>query len=86
MVGIYENVKNLIENTSLYFEGHLISKELLLKNYAIFLASNFEKKHNVTISLHTGSICFDIITILFAAVSNILYNQDTSDDVIDTLV
>ena len=86
MVGIYENVKNLIENTSLYFEGHLISKELLLKNYAIFLASNFEKKHNVSISLHTGSICFDIITILFAAVSNILYNQDTSDDVIDTLV
>ena len=65
MLGVYDSMKKLIDKCDLYFEGHIISKELLVKNYADFLASNFEKKHNVAISLHTGSVCFDIITILF---------------------
>ena len=62
MLGVYDSMKKLIDKCDLYFEGHIVSKELLVKNYADFLASNFEKKHNVAISLHTGSVCFDIIT------------------------
>ena len=80
MLGVYDSMKKLIDKCDLYFEGHIISKELLLQNYADFLAGNFEKKHNVAISLHTGSICFDIITILFTAISNIVYNQDNAED------
>ena len=85
MLGVYESMKKLIDKCDLYFEGHIISKELLVKNYADFLACNFEKKHNVAISLHTGSICFDIITVLFTAVSNIIYNHDNTEDFIDSL-
>lgn len=85
MFGVYDSMKKLIDKCDLYFDGHIISKELLIKNYADFLASNFEKKHNVTISLHTGSICFDIITILFTAISNIMYNQDNAEDFILSL-
>jgi hypothetical protein len=78
-------MKKLIDKCDLYFEGHIISKELLLQNYADFLAGNFEKKHNVAISLHTGSICFDIITIVFTAISNIVYNQDNAEDFVTSL-
>ena len=85
MLGVYDSMKKLIDKCDLYFEGHIISKEMLLQNYADFLASNFEKKHNVAISLHTGSICFDIVTILFSAMSNIFYNQSTIDDFIESL-
>lgn len=85
MLGVYESMKKLINKCELYFEGHIISKEILLKNYADFLASNFEKKHNVVVSLHTGSICFDIITVLFSAISNIVYNQDNVEDYINSL-
>lgn len=56
MLGVYDSMKKLIDKCDLYFEGHIVSKELLVKNYADFLASNFEKKHNVAISLHTGSV------------------------------
>lgn len=49
------------------------------------MASNFEKKHNVVISLHTGSVCFDIVTILFTAISNIMYNQDNAEDFVLSL-
>ena len=85
MLGVYDSMKKLIDKCDLYFEGHIISKELLLQNYADFLAGNFEKKHNVAISLHTGSICFDIVSILFAAMSNIFYDQSTIDDFIESL-
>ena len=85
MLGVYDSMKKLIDKCDLYFEGHIISKEMLLQNYADFLAGNFEKKHNVAISLHTGSICFDIITILFTAISNIVYNQDNAEDFINSL-
>ncbi len=85
MLGVYDSMKKLIEKCDLLFEGHIISKELLIQNYAEFLASNFEKKHNVTISLHTGSICFDIVTILFTALSNIMYNQDNAEDFVLSL-
>ena len=85
MLGVYDSMKKLIDKCDLYFEGHIISKELLLQNYADFLAGNFEKKHNVAISLHTGSICFDIISLLISALSNIFYNQDTPTDFIESL-
>lgn len=85
MLGIYDSLKKLIDKCDLYFDGHIISKELLVKNYADFLASNFEKKHNVAISLHTGSVCFDIVTILFTAISNIMYNQDNAEDFVLSL-
>ena len=85
MLGVYDSMKKLIDKCDLYFEGHIISKELLLQNYADFLAGNFEKRHNVAISLHTSSICFDIITIVFTAISNIVYNQDNAEDFILSL-
>ena len=85
MLGVYDSMKKFIDKCDLYFEGHIISKEMLLQNYADFLAGNFEKKHNVAISLHTGSICFDIITVLFSAISNIVYNQDNAEDYVKSL-
>ena len=85
MNSLYDGINQLINNCDLYFEGHIISKELLIKNYADFLANNFEKKHNVAISLHTGSVCFDIITILISMFSNIICDQLTIDDFIENL-
>lgn len=85
MFGVYDSMKKLIDKCDLYFDGHIISKELLVKNYADFLATNFEKKHNVAISLHTGSICFDILTILMTVFSNIIFDQLTIDDFINGL-
>ena len=81
MLGVYDSMKKLIDKCDLYFEGHIISKELLLQNYADFLAGNFEKKHNVAISLHTGSICFDIISLLISALSN-LFRCKSGDEIV----
>ena len=46
MLDVYNSMKKLIDSCDLYFEGHIISKELLVKNYAEFLANNF-KAYNI---------------------------------------
>lgn len=85
MSQVHESMRRILESSSLYFEGHIISNELLLRNYADFLVGNFDKKHNVAIALHTGSVCFDIVTVLYTAISNIIYNQDDTEDFINSL-
>lgn len=82
--------KNLMEkmlnNCDLLFEGELISKERLIQAYAYYLSETFdEKDHNVGMILHTGSICFDVMSVAAAAMSTIILNEYDVDDVINSL-
>jgi len=79
-------LEGMINKCDIYLKNELISKEHLISAYANFILKTFDKeKHNVDIVLHTGSICFDIITIVISAVSNLIFNESTSDDVIASL-
>lgn len=79
-------MQNIINKCNIYYENQLISKDHLIHTYAQFIVKTFSKeKHNVDIVLHTGSICFDIITIIMSAVSNLIFNESTPDDVIASL-
>lgn len=81
-----DTIEGMINKCDIYFENELISKEHLIRSYAAFIVKTFdEEKHNVDIVLHTGSICFDVITIVISAVSNLIFNEYTSDDVIASL-
>lgn len=60
---------------------------MLLATFSDFILSTIEKeKHNVSIVLHTGSVCFDAIILACAAVSNLLYNQTNANDIISQLI
>lgn len=77
---------DIINKSEIYFKNELISKEHLIRLYAEFIIKTFDlEKHNVDIVLHTGSICFDVITILISAISNMIFNESTCDDVIASL-
>ena len=55
MLGVYDSMKKLIDKCDLYFEGHIISKEMLLQNYADFFdyanARAVFQKHSTVIVL-----------------------------------
>lgn len=81
-----EYIKRVIDRCDILLEGHVISKEYLLQEYAKFLGHVMGNEgHNVGVSLDTGSICFDAISLIFAAVSNWTYNTKTPDKVIASL-
>jgi hypothetical protein len=79
-------MRNFVDRCDIYFEGSLISKELLIKTYADFIAASFaEKDHAVGVMLHTGSVCFDIISILASAFGSLILDGFDADTVISSL-
>lgn len=76
MDSIRNAMKRIIDKCDVCIDGNVISKELLIKTLSGFISSTIEdKRHNVGIILHTGSICFDAILLAYAAISDVLYNE-----------
>lgn len=86
MDSICNAMKRVIEKCDVCINGNVISKELLIRTFSDFISSTIEdKRHNVGVVLHTGSICFDAILLAYAAVSNILYNETNAVDLVHSL-
>ncbi len=85
-MSLEETLYELIQKCDIRLNGEVFSKELLLKTYAQFVSKIIcSDKHEVGISLHTGSICFDLIVIVYAALSCLLYDQTTPEDIVELL-
>lgn len=77
---------SILRQCDILLDGELISNELLISTYARYLASTATlEKHNTGIVLHTGSICFDAICVLIAAIECILFSESKTEDVISDL-
>lgn len=86
MIVATEALKKILEKCNILLEDELISKELLLRTYADYFLKTIDKeKHNVGIVLHTGSICFDAISIIYALASCMVYNESDAEEIIDSL-
>ena len=86
MDSIKEIMQKTIEKCDICVDGDVISKELLMKTLLEFVSSTIEKEpHNVGFVLHTGSVCFSALMIAYAAISNILYNESSVEDVLSSL-
>lgn len=86
MMSANDMMRSIFDKCEIILENEVISKELLLRTYSEFLLQTVNKeKHNVGIVLHTGSICFDVVTIVHALVSCLVYNKTNGDDLINNL-
>ena len=76
----------LTDRCDIYFEGSLISKEQIIKKYTDFIATVLSSEnYSVSIALHTGSVCFDIISLLTAALGCIYIDDRENSDIIESL-
>lgn len=86
MQEINEIMKSIIDKTDILLQGNIVSRETLIRNFETFIVSNTVKDvHNVGITMHTGSVCFDVVAIAYASILCILKNQSSSSEVIQTL-
>lgn len=79
-------MRRIFENSAIYFNGELLSKELLIRTFSRFLgriATN--DSHSTGLVLHTGSVIFDVVAVVFASISNLLSDDFDSEDVILSL-
>lgn len=76
----------VIENTDILLDGKIVSREELMKCFGKFIfRTSMQDGHNVSIVMHTGSVCFDVIAITYAAFLCLLKNETDSTSVIQSL-
>ena len=76
----------LTEKCDIYFEDSLISKERIVQKYAEFIASSIcSNERSSSVALHTGSVCFDIVSFLMSALACISLDQTDPDEIISAL-
>ena len=81
-----EIMRTFLEKCDIMLDGQIISKELLIQSFASFLLQTVGKrKHNVGIVMHTGSVCFDVLALTYAAIINLISNETGSDEIINSM-
>lgn len=83
---VSDAMRNVLNKCDIAVDGNTFSKEVLIRAYAEFLSQTVEKrKHNVGVVLHSGSLCFDALIITYAAITNLMFNQTGTGDVLESL-
>lgn len=60
-----ETMQRVIEKCDILYNGEVVSREIIMKYFVQFLSQTINnKKHNVGLVMHTGSVCFDITILL----------------------
>lgn len=82
-----DSVKEIIGKCDLYIEDSLFSKELLMQSFGAFLAATSEQNEHCTgFVMHTGSICFDALAVIYAAVSCMIYSESDTDVILSEIL
>lgn len=85
-MNIDEAIKNLLDNSDILYHDEIISKEKLVRAYASFISQTMGKRaHNLGLVLHPGSVCFDVLSITMAAIVNLISNETSSTEVVESL-
>lgn len=90
MRDVEQLLKRIIEKCDVILQSPfdddcIISKEELITLYSDYLSQTIDKDNNIGIIMHTGSICFDVLLILYAAVTNICLSTSSVDEIISNL-
>lgn len=65
----------ILNKCDIYYGGALISKEAIIEKYLAFFAKSLVSKERTTnFALHTGSVCFDVISVVAVALGCLSYN------------
>ena len=72
------------EKCSISFNNEVISDENIINRYLSFLTGAIDRpEHTVGLAMHTGSICFDAISVLAAGIESLSYCRATTDDILN---
>lgn len=79
-------ISAVLEKCDIYYDNALISKESIIDRYFSFFANAMNpNKRTVGLALHTGSVCFDVISVVAVGIGCLSYNLSTNDDILERL-
>ena len=79
-------VRSILEKCVIKLNGAAISREAISQSFLSYLSDvSTQHEHNVGITLHTGAIIFDALAVLWAAVSSMLANETSPEELVRSL-
>ena len=79
-------MKKILDSCEIYYEDSLISSESIMRQYISFFSNvSNHTESKVSFALHTGSICFDAVSVVAVALGCLSRNMQTTDNIIDSL-
>ena len=76
----------LMEKCGIFYKKELLSDDEILSRYIKFLIDEFfTEKRRISFSLHTGSKCFDVLSIVIAALRCIMLEVESNKSSIPNL-
>ena len=78
-----DKIKKIIDKCEIELNGNVFTKEMIMQSYEEFMYSTLKKEgHNVALILHTGSQCFNVFLLVYIAISNFVFNETNSEDIV----
>lgn len=76
----------MFKKCEIYYDDHLISSEDIIKKYLQFYSSCFNTEEKITgFAFHTGSMCFDIVSVVAVLLTCFNYNLTSNDEILRSL-
>ena len=83
-------MKKILDSCEIYYEDSLISRESIMRQYISFFSNvSTQTENKVSFVLHTGSICFNVVSIVAVALGCLgdfekLFQTKASTSLFDT--
>lgn len=79
-------VRSIVEKCDFYYDDALLSDEVIIEKYLSFFAKQFDpSERSVSFAFHTGSLCFDVVTVAALMIGCLAYEFSTNDEILADL-
>lgn len=79
-------IKTLTEQCEVYLDDALISKESIVEKYLKFFGGNMNtEERSINFAFHTGSLCFDAVSIAALMIGCLAYDMSDNDEILRAL-
>ncbi len=79
-------IRAIVEKCDVLYDDLLLSKETVIRKYLSFFAKQFDpSERSVSFAFHTGSLCFDIVSVAALLIGCLAYEFSSNDDILSEL-
>ena len=81
-----EIIQSITEKCDIFYDDSLLSSESIIGKYLEFFAKQFTPdERSVSFAFHTGSVCFDIVSVAALMIGCLAYDMSSNDEILSSL-
>ncbi len=79
-------VRSIVDKCEFLYDDSLLSKETIIEKYLTFFARQFDpSERSVSFAFHTGSLCFDVVSVAALLIGCLSYEFASNDEILAEL-